>query len=85
MNQLTKLSPREQELFDLAYSGMSRPQIAAELGLTLGTVHTYAKRITSKLGVGMTQALLQRAHAEIADLKKQLAKRPPRIEHGALP
>lgn len=58
------LSPREEEVVNLALSGLDSPAIAAELGLTDNTVRTYKKNAYKKLGVHSKQeivALLNRA------------------------
>ena len=44
------LSPREAQVLALAAEGLSRPDTAREMGITVGTVRTYRRRALSKLG-----------------------------------
>lgn len=44
------LSPREQQVLDLAASGLTDEQIAWHLHLSENTVDTYMRRIFDKLG-----------------------------------
>lgn len=46
------LSARELEIARLLQSGRSRPEVAAQLGISLQTVGTYCKRLFEKLGIG---------------------------------
>lgn len=56
---LAKLSPREMEVLGLLAKGLSNKEIAAQLGLVVGTVKIYVANIFSKLGVSdRTQALV---------------------------
>lgn len=50
------LSSREVEIIDLAAEGITDKEIAARLGLSLGTVSTYWARCRTKLGVGTRAA-----------------------------
>ncbi|HEX5660073.1 MAG TPA: LuxR C-terminal-related transcriptional regulator [Polyangiales bacterium] len=54
------LTPRERDVVALLMSGASTRQIAAETHLTVGTVHTYLKRIYPKLGVRSRVELVAR-------------------------
>jgi len=45
------LTPRERDVVALLMAGSSTREIASDTGLTVGTVHTYLKRIYPKLGV----------------------------------
>lgn len=45
------LAPREQEVLDLLSKGCPYKQIAAEMGVGIGTVQTYIRRIYEKLHV----------------------------------
>jgi len=56
----TPLTKREKEVVSLLVSGASTRQIAEQTGLTVATVHTYLKRIYSKLGVHSRAELLAR-------------------------
>ncbi len=49
--QKAPLTPRERDVVALLIGGASTRQIATEAHLTVGTVHTYLKRIYPKLGV----------------------------------
>ena len=46
-----RLSKREREILELAANGLFDKQIAAELGIALGSVRTYWERIRTKLDV----------------------------------
>jgi len=48
---LQQLAPREQEVLDLLSKGCPYKQIAAEMGVGIGTVQTYIRRIYEKLHV----------------------------------
>lgn len=52
------LSPRETEIFLLLARGYSRRKIQEKLGLSDGTVKTYASRVYRKLGVAGKQEML---------------------------
>ena len=54
------LTPRERDVVGLLMSGASTRQIASETHLTVGTVHTYLKRIYPKLGVRSRVELVAR-------------------------
>jgi DNA-binding CsgD family transcriptional regulator len=56
----TPLTKREKEVVALLVSGASTRQIAEQTGLTVATVHTYLKRIYSKLGVHSRVELVAR-------------------------
>lgn len=45
-----KLSPRQKDCLRLVYRRMTSKEIAAELGLSPGTVHTYCSEAVSALG-----------------------------------
>lgn len=45
------LSPREQDVTALACLRYTNPQIAARLGLSVGTVRSYLEKALSKLGL----------------------------------
>jgi len=56
---LAQLSPREMEVLKLVAKGLSNKEIAAQLGLVVGTVKIHIANIFSKLGVSdRTQALV---------------------------
>jgi DNA-binding CsgD family transcriptional regulator len=54
------LTPRERDVVAMLMSGASTRQIASETHLTVGTVHTYLKRIYPKLGVRSRVELVAR-------------------------
>lgn len=58
--QKAPLTPRERDVVGLLMSGASTRQIASETHLTVGTVHTYLKRIYPKLGVRSRVELVAR-------------------------
>jgi len=58
---LAELSEREQEVFQLVVDGASTTQMAAKLGVSKSTVHTYVDRVKMKVGVDTIPQLV--AHA----------------------
>jgi len=55
----SELSPREQEIVELASEGLTNEAIAQKLALSVGTVNTYWLRIKLKTGgLGRTDAVL---------------------------
>jgi DNA-binding CsgD family transcriptional regulator len=54
------LSPRERDIARLLGRGMSRPQIAAQLGLTPNTVASISKIVYRKLGINSRAQLAER-------------------------
>jgi DNA-binding CsgD family transcriptional regulator len=71
------LTPRERDVVALLMSGASTRQIASETHLTVGTVHTYLKRIYPKLGVRSRVELVARM---IGTDGMMLGHEPPRPE-----
>ena len=57
----TGLSPRERQLVGLVAQGLRNREIAAELGITEGTVKVYLHAIFDKLGVANRTELAMRA------------------------
>lgn len=55
------LTPRERELVDLVRQGLRNREIAAQLGVTEGTVKVYLHAIFDKLGVDNRTELAMRA------------------------
>jgi DNA-binding NarL/FixJ family response regulator len=65
-SRFSVLSEREREVLDHAADGLSRAEIADQLGVSLNTVRTHLQRIMKKLGVtttleAVTQVLRERA------------------------
>lgn len=54
------LTPREREVVQGLGQGLSEKQLAARLGVTVHTVHTYVKRLYRKLHVSSRTELLRR-------------------------
>jgi len=66
-----ELSARETEILQLVAEGMSNKQIAAQLGLSDGTVRIHLSRIFEKLGVhDRTQAAMQALQRGIVKLAR---------------
>lgn len=55
------LSPREQEVVQLAAKGLSNKAIAAVLGISIWTVSTHLRRIFNKLDVGSRTEMITKA------------------------
>jgi len=55
-----QLTRREQEVLELIAAGNTDRQIASQLTLAVGTVHTHRKHIMAKLGVRNVTSLLRR-------------------------
>jgi len=55
------LTRREREVLALIVEGLTDRQAAAELGLSIKTVHTHRQNIMAKLGVRTATALVRRA------------------------
>ena len=67
---LANLSPRETEVLALLAKGLSNKEIAARLGLVVGTVKIHVANIFSKLGVcDRTQALVTAVKRGIIDIE----------------
>jgi DNA-binding CsgD family transcriptional regulator len=62
----TPLTKREKEVVSLLVSGASTRSIAEQTKLTVATVHTYLKRIYSKLGVHSRVELVARMVGTVA-------------------
>lgn len=66
---IAHLSPRETEVLQLLAKGLSNKEIAAQLGLVVGTVKIHVANIFSKLGVSdRTQALVTAVKRGIIDI-----------------
>lgn len=66
---LAQLSPREMEVLQLLAKGLSNKEIAAKLGLVVGTAKIHVANIFSKLGVSdRTQALVTAVKRGIIDI-----------------
>lgn len=57
------LTEREREILRRFERRLSNPEIAAELGLTVGTVKWYAQQIFNKLGVSDRRQAVDRARS----------------------
>ena len=70
------LSLREQEVLALLALGLSNPEIADELFLSVDTVKTYVRRVFAKLGVNnRTNAALLAAKYDLPPPERRLAQR----------
>jgi DNA-binding NarL/FixJ family response regulator len=66
--QRAVLSPREQQIIVLLHDGLTVPQIAAELFVSLSTAKTYVARVYDKLDArNRAQALMTAAHLGLFD------------------
>lgn len=67
---LARLSPREMEVLKHLAKGLSNKEIAAQLGLVVGTIKIYVANIYAKLGVSdRTQALVAAVKRGIIDIE----------------
>jgi len=60
MHTSTELTPREQEVLDLARRGYTNNEIADRLGITRNAVRFHLKEVHSKLGTGGERSALAR-------------------------
>jgi DNA-binding NarL/FixJ family response regulator len=56
-----RLTPRETQILTLIGAGLQPKQVAAELGISLSSVHTYRNRIFRKMGLASNAALIRYA------------------------
>lgn len=64
------LSPRERQVLELLALGYIDKQVGLSLGITLGTIRVYRKRIVAKLGVrGLGPTLLVAGRLKEIDLE----------------
>jgi DNA-binding CsgD family transcriptional regulator len=59
---VARLTPRNRDLLFELLSGRSAKQVAARLGLTEATVHTYCKRLYRQIDVSGRSELVAKAH-----------------------
>jgi FixJ family two-component response regulator len=59
--RLTKLTPREFEVFRLVIAGLLNKEIGAELGVSLRTIKTHRARVMQKIGVVSVAELVRLA------------------------
>ena len=62
-----QLTPRERQLIGFVRTGLRNREIAAQLGVTEGTVKTYLHAVFEKLGVSSRTALAIRAEEFLAE------------------
>jgi len=63
-DEKAKLTPREQQVFELFTAGLSQKSISSQLGISVKTVETYRTRIGHKLGLATRADLVQYALKE---------------------
>ncbi len=61
LSNMPLLSSREKEVLELIANGMTNPQIAAKLFLSLHTVDSHRKNLLTKFGVNNTASLIKLA------------------------
>jgi len=71
--RITRLTPREYEIFTYVITGLLNKQIAAELGIAEKTVKVHRGRVTRKLGVVSV--------AEMVRLAQRAGITPPDLHH----
>jgi DNA-binding NarL/FixJ family response regulator len=68
MRDMLVLSPRETEVLNLLYQGLSIPAAAVELYISVSTAKTYVARLYDKLGAAnRAQALMAAVHHGLID------------------
>ena len=78
------LSPREQQILLLLHDGLSVPQIAAELFVSLSTAKTYVARVYDKLDArNRAQALMTAARLGLFDDNTTPRREPVRLPRTA--
>lgn len=60
-NNIPVLSSREKEVLELIADGLTNPQIAAKLFLSLHTVDSHRKNLLTKFGINNTASLIKMA------------------------
>lgn len=79
------LSPRELEIVQGFFEDRSEMAMARQLGISEHTVHTYVRRIYSKLGVtSRCQLLLCVMEIYIWERKTALVQKGDGIQHGTV-
>ena len=66
------LTPRQKQVVDLLYTGLSNREIGKQMGVNERTVKTHLTEVFTKLGVKSTRELLA---AEIARLRGSVVYR----------
>ncbi|HEY5150839.1 MAG TPA: response regulator transcription factor [Mycobacterium sp.] len=80
----TVLSPREQQIIVLLHDGLTVPQIAADLFVSLSTAKTYVARVYDKLDArNRAQALMTAARLGLFDDNMTPVQVPARIPRTA--
>lgn len=80
----TPLTKREKEVVSLLVSGASTRAIAEQTKLTVATVHTYLKRIYSKLAVHSRVELVARMMGTVGSARSYLDGEPDEVEDNDL-
>lgn len=80
---LAQLSPREMEVLNYVAEGLSNKEIAAKLGVVIGTVKVHIANIFTKLGASdRTQALVIAVRRGIIDIDPEPANPSRHSEKG---
>lgn len=79
----TPLTKREKEVVALLVSGATTRGIAEQTGLTVATVHTYLKRIYSKLGVHSRVELVARMVGTVGSVPPPADSQAPAAVDGS--
>lgn len=77
---LAALSPREKQVFIAWLQGKKNPEIAAELGLAVGTIATYRNRALEKLDIDSEEIRALRSGVQAEDAVVEVE--PVTQEHG---
>ena len=83
MTRLRPLTAREQQILQCLVDGMTRPQIAAWLGMSPNTVRTHVHNVLHKLGAHSTlRAVAIAREAGLATTDRTSAPRTPESAHS---
>ena len=69
-----RMSPREGEILGQLLRGATEAEIAQTLGLAIGTVHTYLRRVYQKLGARNRAQAIGRMFGKYVAFTREVAR-----------